>query len=304
LPKDKNSKKKFEKNKNSDDLTKMMSRASNYMTLAYVKIPSVVLCLSYKGKGERNLEDVHDFVFRLPMLEYRNKTWSNLDLALALKRDVIKALISHTGAIIGNKFSKSRPSNAQQTRHRVQANRSILLAPESLEINRDNNSDDNTSSIFNTSPTDTRFSERSNSPTRSTSRHGMALTRSPSGASSSVHSSHSYRRSQSFPVNMMMTPSNVASTADVDVTNTPPTRDSRAGSMANSLTESERLKSSGASTHAFDGGAPEVGRASTGFFRLPHLGRKDKKGDEDGEEGVRKKSVMLLGKKLLNGKNG
>ena len=38
----------------------MMSRASNYMTLAYVKIPSVVLCLSYKGKGERNIEDVHD----------------------------------------------------------------------------------------------------------------------------------------------------------------------------------------------------------------------------------------------------
>jgi hypothetical protein len=30
----------------SDDLTKMMSRASEYMTLAYVKIPSVVLCLS------------------------------------------------------------------------------------------------------------------------------------------------------------------------------------------------------------------------------------------------------------------
>ncbi|EHL02627.1 putative UPF0648 protein C3H5.09c [Glarea lozoyensis 74030] len=98
----------------SDDLTKMMSRASNYMTLAYVKIPSVVLCLSYKGKGDRNIEDVHDFVFRLPMIEYRNKTWSNLDLALALKKDVIKALISHTGAIIGNKFTRynaERPDN-------------------------------------------------------------------------------------------------------------------------------------------------------------------------------------------------
>ena len=72
------------------------------MTLAHVKLTSVVLCLSYKGKGERNIEDVHDFVFRLPEIEYRNKTWSNLDLALALKKDVIRALISHTGAIIGN----------------------------------------------------------------------------------------------------------------------------------------------------------------------------------------------------------
>ena len=116
-----------EKDKASDDLTQMMSRASNYMTLAYVKIPSVVLCLSYKGKGERNIEDVHDFVFRMPVLEYRNKTWSNLDLALRLKKDVIRALISHTGAIIGNKFSHHRPNKNQQSRLREIANTSSLL---------------------------------------------------------------------------------------------------------------------------------------------------------------------------------
>ncbi|MCJ1431355.1 hypothetical protein MMC27_000706 [Xylographa pallens] len=116
-----------EKDKNSDDLTQMMSRASNYMTLAYVKIPSVVLCLSYKGRGERNIEDVHDFVFRMPALEYRNKTWSNLDLALRLKKDIIKALISHTGAIIGNKFSHHRPNKHQASRLREIANSSSLL---------------------------------------------------------------------------------------------------------------------------------------------------------------------------------
>ncbi|KAI1310935.1 mitochondrial protein from FMP27-domain-containing protein [Xylaria venustula] len=92
----------------SDDLSKMITRASSYMTFAYIKMPSVVLCLSYKGKGERNLEDVHDFVFRLPAIEYRNKTWSNLDLAMNLKNHVIKALISHTGAIISNKFTMIR----------------------------------------------------------------------------------------------------------------------------------------------------------------------------------------------------
>jgi Golgi-body localisation protein domain/RNA pol II promoter Fmp27 protein domain/Mitochondrial protein from FMP27/Domain of unknown function (DUF2405) len=116
-----------DENKPSDDLTEMMSRASNYMTLAYVKIPSVVLCLSYKGRGERNIEDVHNFVFRMPSLEYRNKTWSNLDLALRLKKDVIKALISHTGAIIGNKFSHHRPSKVQQSRLRELASSSSLL---------------------------------------------------------------------------------------------------------------------------------------------------------------------------------
>jgi hypothetical protein len=113
--------------KRGDDLTEMMNRASNYMTLAFVKIPSMVLCLSYKGKGHRNIEDVHNLVFRMPTLEYRNKTWSNLDLALQLKKDVIKALISHAGAIVGNKFSNHKPSRQQISRLREIANMSTLL---------------------------------------------------------------------------------------------------------------------------------------------------------------------------------
>jgi hypothetical protein len=111
----------------SDDLTLMMTRASNYMTLAYVRIPSMVLCLSYKGKGNRNFEDVHDLVFKMPTLEYRNKTWSNLDLALQLKKDVIRALISHAGAIVGNKFSHHRPSKQTQSRLRQIANSASII---------------------------------------------------------------------------------------------------------------------------------------------------------------------------------
>ena len=133
-----------DKDKPSDDLSQMLSRASNYMTLAYVKIPSVILCLSYKGKGERNIEDVHSFVFRMPVLEYRNKTWSNLDLALRLKKDVIRALISHTGAIIGNKFSHHRPSKQQQSRLRELATSSTVL-PNSNNIA--NNTGSETSSL-------------------------------------------------------------------------------------------------------------------------------------------------------------
>ncbi|PVI00876.1 hypothetical protein DM02DRAFT_372152 [Periconia macrospinosa] len=110
-----------------DDLTQMMTRASNYMTLSYVQIPSMVLCLSYKGKGQRNFEDVHDLVFKMPTLEYRNKTWSNLDLALQLKKDVIRALISHAGAIVGNKFSHHRPGRNAQSRLRQIANSSSIM---------------------------------------------------------------------------------------------------------------------------------------------------------------------------------
>ncbi len=145
--------------KPSDDLSEMMTRASNYMTLAYVKIPSVVLCLSYKGRGERNLEDVHDFVFRMPDLEYRNKTWSNLDLALRLKKDVIKALISHTGAIIGNKFSHHRPTRQHQSRLRELAKTSNFL-PSSIHTNASDTSsnlDRSPATDYTESPTESRF---------------------------------------------------------------------------------------------------------------------------------------------------
>lgn len=136
-------KNKKDKEKNTDDLTQMLNRASNYMTLAYVKIPSVVLCLSYKGKGHRNFEDVHGLVFRMPTLEYRNKTWSNLDLALALKKDVIRALISHTGAIIGNKLTHHKPARQQIDRLQQLARSSAVMS--SNEISRINST---TSSIL------------------------------------------------------------------------------------------------------------------------------------------------------------
>ncbi|KAB5558148.1 mitochondrial protein from FMP27-domain-containing protein [Coniochaeta sp. 2T2.1] len=184
----------------SDDLTKMIDRASNFMTFAYIKMPSVVLCLSYKGKGDRNIEDVHDFVFRLPTIEWRNKTWSNLDLALALKSRVIKALISHTGAIIGNKFSRHRPTPTQQSKLRELATSSVLLATPQLSQSQfsgstDNTSGDDSSSLYGTSPVDYSRSpppaSSSRSLARSSSHHSSipVLARSTTSRSSSAASS-------------------------------------------------------------------------------------------------------------------
>ncbi|KAK8117505.1 uncharacterized protein PG998_005786 [Apiospora kogelbergensis] len=193
----------FVEEKPSDDLSKMMDRASNYMTFVYIKLPSVVLCLSYKGKGERNIEDVHDFVFRLPTIEYRNKTWSNLDLAMAFKSRVMKALISHTGAIIGNKFSRHRPNTAQQSKLRELATSSALLATPALSNSGDNS--DDSSSLFGTSPVD-----YSRSPPRSLRDSGTSGTSIPlphrsDSRSSSVASSsrHSYRPATSSAVSQL-----------------------------------------------------------------------------------------------------
>ncbi|KKA27439.1 hypothetical protein TD95_002035 [Thielaviopsis punctulata] len=112
----------------SDDVTKMMARANKYMAFAHINVPSVLLCLSYKGKDSRNLEDVHDLVFRMPQIEWHNKMWSNLDLVEALKKAVIRALISHTGAIIGNKLRHRPNTAAVQSKTTATASSSVILS--------------------------------------------------------------------------------------------------------------------------------------------------------------------------------
>lgn len=176
----------------NDDLTQMMSRASNYMTLAYARIPSLVLCLSYKGKGNRNFEDIHDLVFKLPTLEYRNKTCSNLDLVLQLKRDVIRALISHAGAIVGNKFSHHRPSKHTQSRLRQIANSSSIMST-SPEL-----SGTDSASIRDHSPGESDSNASGELPGRRSFASGRAASTfsalSEHSESTSLHSSRSNRR--------------------------------------------------------------------------------------------------------------
>lgn len=97
----------------SDDLTAMMTRANKNMSLVYVKVPSAVLSLSYKGSKTKNFVDITDFVFRMPTIEYRNKTWSYLDLAEHLKREVIRAVLAHTGSLIRDKMTHHKKSRKE-----------------------------------------------------------------------------------------------------------------------------------------------------------------------------------------------
>lgn len=194
----------------ADDLSKMITRASNYMTFAYIKMPSVVLCLSYKGKDQRNFEDVHDFVFRLPTIEWQNKTWSNLDLALALKKAVVKALISHTGAIIGNKFSRHRPNAEQRSKLRELASSSAMISSSASQHYAGSiNDSDDSSSMFGTSPVD--YSRSPPRSTRGSTRSSIPAPRSAS-RSSSVASGRSHltgasgQNGPSVPAFLTMTP--------------------------------------------------------------------------------------------------
>src|SRR5438045_8145024 len=99
-------------------------------------------------------------------------------LVMTLKKEVIKDLISHTGAIIGNKLSQHRPSKEQQSRLREIVTTSSLVPTSGHDSSYDNSE---ASSLLGSSPGD----ERSQSPRRSFA-SGVAseLTRSESFSSS------------------------------------------------------------------------------------------------------------------------
>ncbi|VVT53361.1 uncharacterized protein SAPINGB_P003535 [Magnusiomyces paraingens] len=89
-----------------DDVALMIKRASNYMAIVQIRFVETTVCVSYKGQGSRNLLDIHEFVLKVPEISYQNKTWSNMDLVLHLKKDITKVLLNHSGSLLGNKIKK------------------------------------------------------------------------------------------------------------------------------------------------------------------------------------------------------
>ncbi|CAJ0902711.1 6400_t:CDS:10, partial [Entrophospora sp. SA101] len=87
-------------NNPAHDLVLMKNRASQNKTFVYIKVPSVTLNFSYQGAKEKNFEDIYNFVFRMPTLEYQNRTWSWLNLLEQVKKDLLRTILSHTGALL------------------------------------------------------------------------------------------------------------------------------------------------------------------------------------------------------------
>ncbi|XP_059177083.1 protein hobbit-like isoform X2 [Physella acuta] len=78
----------------ADDINKMRERAAKNNTFLYIKIPEVIARVSYKGQKEKNIEDVHDFSFILPTVEYHNNIWTWFDFLITLKNHSKRVLLS------------------------------------------------------------------------------------------------------------------------------------------------------------------------------------------------------------------
>ncbi|KAK3862517.1 hypothetical protein Pcinc_031627 [Petrolisthes cinctipes] len=77
-----------------DDVEIMKQRAEQNKLFVYIKIPELPVRVSYKGKKEKNLEDVNNVRLVIPTLEYHNVTWTWLDFLMAMKQDSKSALVS------------------------------------------------------------------------------------------------------------------------------------------------------------------------------------------------------------------
>ncbi|XP_043910335.1 protein KIAA0100 homolog [Protopterus annectens] len=78
-----------------DDIDKMKERAAMNNSFIYIKIPQVPLCVNYKGeKNSADWRDLNMLNLVLPCLEYHNNTWTWLDFAMAVKKDIRKAVVA------------------------------------------------------------------------------------------------------------------------------------------------------------------------------------------------------------------
>ncbi|KAI8840693.1 golgi-body localization protein domain-containing protein [Chytriomyces cf. hyalinus JEL632] len=106
-----------------DEFKEMQQRAAENRSFVYIKVPTLQLCLSYKGLKDKNIEDLNMFTFLLPTMEYRNKTWGWQDVFDALKKDAIKAVLHNSGNLVREKlFTKNSKMVENELHHEPDAN--------------------------------------------------------------------------------------------------------------------------------------------------------------------------------------
>ncbi|KAK6192150.1 hypothetical protein SNE40_003678 [Patella caerulea] len=119
----------------ADDIDKMKARAANNNTFLYIKIPEVLLRVSYKGEKDKNIEDVHDFSFVLPTLEQHNRIWTWFDLLMAMKNHSKRILLSQ--AIKQKLHMKSRADEPPLTDVQQEEDKAKMLLGAKLLAGQD-----------------------------------------------------------------------------------------------------------------------------------------------------------------------
>lgn len=100
----------------SDDegVDTMLERANSNVNIELMTLNLCVLCVSYKGEGKQKMVSVNQFVLTLPNIEIMRQVMLFYEVLMFLKKVVIKALLQHSGKLIGNKLRRHRVKRAKQ----------------------------------------------------------------------------------------------------------------------------------------------------------------------------------------------
>ncbi|KAH3679242.1 hypothetical protein WICPIJ_008660 [Wickerhamomyces pijperi] len=96
----------LDENAEDEGVDLMLERASTYISIVSFALRSSDISITFRGTGAKRLINVCDFVIHLPEITLFNRTCTLLDIVNELKKNVIKALLAHSGSLIGNKLSK------------------------------------------------------------------------------------------------------------------------------------------------------------------------------------------------------
>lgn len=113
-------------------ISEMVKRSNKYMAIKKIVINKTVLSVSYRGS--KKITNLNDLVVKIPVLKYENKIWSSEDFVSALKKDLIKIVLNHTGNIIGNKFKTKK--NIESKYESFKQFSKLLRADSALERNQ------------------------------------------------------------------------------------------------------------------------------------------------------------------------
>jgi hypothetical protein len=83
--------------------------------------------LSFRASKEKSITDLTNVTFHIPMLEYRNNTWTWYDLAQAIRKgiylliiDILRAVIANTGALVNQKLFKKNHETIEENHDKPQ----------------------------------------------------------------------------------------------------------------------------------------------------------------------------------------
>ncbi|KAJ1919112.1 Protein SABRE [Mycoemilia scoparia] len=127
-----------------EQITIIKQRSSKNKTFIYIRVPGHKHCISYQGKKDKNVEDLRDFVFNSPTLEFSNKVESFYELMMDIKREMKGAVFQHTGALLVEKFKQLNGSKAWKKREKVGGVNKLL---QYIDEGEDDDSDDDNAKL-------------------------------------------------------------------------------------------------------------------------------------------------------------